>query len=292
MNKYLKQLSLFLIGYLVYLVTVYSFNKITLKFSDYNISNINTLVVGDSHSATALETKILDNAINISIFSEPYVVTYLKLKDILNRCIVDTVLLSFSPHNLSAYNDFKFSDFTLSKMYFNESYALFNYNYLKDINANMKGYYTTYFKNMFLLPKLNHLDGLVGKFSKRTITFNLDSAGIKNKINKHYYRNNRMYNISKKSITYLDSIKIICQKNNINLILISTPLHRKYSQSIPYTFLEEFNLQKQKLLNNGLKVYDYSNLYKGDSLFYDGDHLNFKGAKYFTKKIKFLLNNN
>ena len=104
------------------------------------------LILGDSHAGTSLNPDYFKNS-KIYLNSESYI-SYLKLKLILQRCTIDTVLLSFSPHNLSGSNDLKFSD-KWNKLYYYRYYSLFSRDILITMNFNLLEYLSIYIEKMF-----------------------------------------------------------------------------------------------------------------------------------------------
>lgn len=83
----------------------------------------------------------------------------------------------------------------------------------------------------------------------------------------------------------MDSIISICKKKNVKLFLISTPLRNKYLDKIPKLFYDEFLKQKMRMIALNQVVLDHTSEFNKDSLFYDGDHINFQGSVYFSKII-------
>ncbi len=70
----------------------------------------NILILGDSNTESAINDTILDNSINLSHSADPFFYSFLKLRKILPaNNHIDTVLLSFSPHNLFK-NDWTFNE--------------------------------------------------------------------------------------------------------------------------------------------------------------------------------------
>ena len=157
MQKFIRRTKLFIFGYIIYLITIYCFNNLVIKYKNFDFSNLNVLILGDSHAGTSLNPDYFKNSKNISLNSESYIPSYLKLKLILQRCTIDTVLLSFSPHNLSGSNDLKFSD-KWNKLYYYRYYSLFSRDILITMNFNLLEYLSIYIEKMFLFPNVNHLE--------------------------------------------------------------------------------------------------------------------------------------
>ena len=110
MEQFLRKLILFIVLPTVYFAFNASVNYLIYSSQIVDVGKPNIIVIGDSHPMAAVNTNMLDNAINISRSAEPYVLTYWKLKAILKNHIPEILIIGFSPHNISAFNDKKFSD--------------------------------------------------------------------------------------------------------------------------------------------------------------------------------------
>lgn len=290
MQKFIRRTKLFIFGYIIYLITIYCFNNLVIKYKNFDFSNLNVLILGDSHAGTSLNPDYFKNSKNISLNSESYIPSYLKLKLILQRCTIDTVLLSFSPHNLSGSNDLKFSD-KWNKLYYYRYYSLFSRDILITMNFNLLEYLSIYIEKMFLFPNVNHLENLIGSFNK--VKNNLSNLSIEEKklsanqrLERHYFNKGELLHISNSCINYLDSIVTLCRSKNIELFLISPPIHSMYFNSIPKLFQDAFLNEKARLENMNQTIYDYTNETFDDSLFADINHLNFNGANVFSNIIR------
>jgi hypothetical protein len=272
-------------------VFVYFLNLIIIKKSEFPLSDVNILIIGDSHNGNAINPKLFKDTYNISSSGESFVPTYYKLKKIISECSVDTILLSLSPHNLSAFNEKKYLDKNKNRHFFNCYHTLFNKKSLKNLKINFFDFYKIHFYRMALLPHSNHLDLMIGSFreSKKNI---LDIDKIDERIKKHFFNGSNLFDISETMISHLDSIIKICEQNSIKLYLVSTPLHKRYYQAIPKKFKDEFEIQIERLNISKVSVLDYTDAFKENFLFRDGDHLNIYGADKFTKIIKNRLKEN
>lgn len=64
------------------------------------------------------------------------------------------------------------------------------------------------------------------------------------------------------------------QKNNIKLVIVSTPLHKEYLDTIPITEKDNFNLILQNLEDEyDIKIYDLSHKYQNLSMWKDYGHV-------------------
>ena len=91
--------------------------------------------------------------------------------------------------------------------------------------------------------------------------------------------------ISQLSLNYLDSIHVLCEQNAIELVLVCTPVHMKYYNSIPKEVIIEFERVLDSYRSKGVRIFDYSKTDMQDDMFYNSDHLNSIGANEFSSKL-------
>ena len=73
---------------------------------DVDLDQSDTLILADRIRAS-LNPSMLNSTQNICQNSEPYYITYLKLKFILEKNVKpDTIILGFGNHNISNYNEY------------------------------------------------------------------------------------------------------------------------------------------------------------------------------------------
>lgn len=283
MKKFLYKIALFLAIPIFYLMANAAINYFTWKNQQVDLHEKTILIAGDSHPISSLNPKLFYSARNICQSAEPYVLTYWKLKNILKTNKVDTLILGFAPHNISGFNDLKFSDKLWSREMFRRSYFLINFRNLinESIPVDFFTYLDVLFDNTFLYPEKDHIH-YIGSFSERKGTHLSDSLSA---ISRHFYYKGMELGVSKASITYLDSIINYCKQQNTTIILSSNPVHRSYYERIPDNILDSYYYLKDKYSKDGIFVFDKTNSFLADSLYYNSDHLNRIGAQYFTKEL-------
>jgi len=255
-------------------------------YSNYKTNiKTNILILGDSHTKSSINPKLYFNSLNISQSAEPYVLTYWKLKNILNDSNIDTAIIGFAPHNISAFNDLKFSDRTWSLEIFKRIYPIQEFKLLKNIEIDYPSFYKVIWKQTCFYPKLNH-GNYIGNYSN---TNNSSIVNVETPIKRHYYYNGEEIGISNIAVSYLDSIIKICKTHGVKPILISSPVHETYYNKIPFINTSTFEDVKLKLISKGVMVIDKTKEHYPDSLFSNVDHLNENGANRFTKEIKEIL---
>jgi len=289
MSKSLKKFSITLSLFTAFLFCYF----IVIFIINYNISdNISIdqkdiLIVGDSGLGAALEPKQMRSAQNICQNSEPYYLTYLKLKFLFDKNInLDTVIIGFGHHNISNYNDYKLKDEFWANRMFNTNY-LFAKDILniQKIEIDYLQLFLVYSRNMCLIPKLSHYKSFIGEFQGRKGHNAINN--FKNRIDRVFYYKD--YGVSELCISYLDSIVDISLKNKITPILVSTPVPNAYYELVPSIIKERYDLIKAIYLEEGIQVIDLTRSQYSPDYFYNEDHLNVRGARVFTTEVKSIL---
>ena len=284
MYQFLKKSTIFTIAYIFFNYSLNYFNSNC--YQKYKFEEGSVIFAGNSHIRSAINPKLISGSYNISLDAEPLIASYWKIKNIINRCGIDTIMFGLSHVHLSALNDESFINSQTAGEMLERYYSIINIKFIDRIKFNLFRYYSIYLKNMILFYQHNHHEKYIGSYKplkKKVVDF---EKNINETINKHYYKDNPNAALSQSSISYLDSIVNICSINKVELIVLSTPVHEKYYQRIPDIILNEYKLQTKSLVRRDVKFIDYSRLYKGDSLFADADHLNEEGSYKFTKLLK------
>lgn len=280
MSKFLKNIIVFVcIGLVLSLINIAVNSYIIDHYLIIEDSRV--LVIGDSYTERGINPDAFDSANNIAQSAEPYKITFWKLKTVLKKVQPDTLILGFSHHNISEFNDFKLNNSAVSHEMFKRYYPIFK-PYGKDhSNIDKIGFYKTYLKQMALFPHKRHFK-FIGKHANSKNSNISDSLKV---IQRHYYNEEEAHGVSKESIRYLDSIISISKHYNIKLLLVNCPVHKEYAKRIPEVFKNKFQQLSRRLENEGIQIYDFSNVHYTDSLYLNADHLNELGAKRFTKSL-------
>ncbi len=258
-------------------------NFIIWKNQKPPLKEATTIIAGDSHPMTSLNPKLLYNTINISQGAEPYVLTYWKLKEILMLNKIDTLILGFAPHNISEFNDKKFLNKFYSNEMFKRSYFIGEFIETNNlIEFDKKELINVFIRNTCLFPKLNHINYL-GNYDSINES---NLSNLHSDVKRHYYDKNIKLGVSKISVKYLNRIIQICNKNNIEILLISNPVHLNYYKKIPKMIIKEYDNLKKEFANKKIFVFDRTDFFYDDSLYANSDHLNYNGSIIFTKQFK------
>jgi hypothetical protein len=242
--------------------------------------NINTIIIGDSHTKCALNAKLLTNTANLSMDREPYMGSYYKIKKICkDNPQIKNVVLGFSYHNFSSYYD----DFILG-----DDSKVFTDRYLQ-----LMSFYD-YMKLVINRPKaLKSLSCVLNPFKERYVkAIVYDSTGVQGfkresmekRLALQFKGKANTGLISEIQTEYFNKTIKYCKDKKIRLILVNTPLHEEYAKQLPAELKKLFN---KKLAILGLDYIDMNEIEYADSMYMpDGDHININGLKRGTEYFK------
>ena len=283
MKLFIKKGVLFLSIIISLLVLITIVNRALIKYlNPFTLDdNINILILGDSHTKYALNDNILTNACNFSQDADSYFYSFVKLKQIKkNNVQIDTVLLSFSQHNIHKCIE---NLWLLNNEHLDSRLKLYmpllspdDYSFLiKNKPTEVaKGLFNQVLFTAFILGGRKRYGGYQG----------LNHNILKNEIEKQkkvgFREEYKSFTESPIEIEYLKKIVEYCQTHNLVLILINPPLYKtlQNKQSPLYSTYE-------KNFSNTLFL-DFSKIEMKDSYFGDLVHLTPSGAKYLSELIK------
>ncbi|MDZ7847226.1 MAG: hypothetical protein U5L96_10875 [Owenweeksia sp.] len=157
MSRFLRKLLVFSLIPLLYFGVNGLINWHLISKSSVDTEKAELLIMGDSHLQKALDPNAFNKALSFAQESEPYVVTYWKLKKILANNDPNTIIIGFAPQNLSAFNDLKFSnDFWAAEM-FKRTYPISNYGAIDTIvPIDYPTFYKVIWRQTGFFPRQNH----------------------------------------------------------------------------------------------------------------------------------------
>ena len=261
-----------------------------------------TYIMGDSHTQCAIDPEVMPNTVNLSKNSENYFLTYIKLKYFLQHNKPKRIVLNFSYHNFSTLYDDEMLK-TRRNVMLDRYYPIIEseenvftskhdidllYTKLKydwglpiDFSNNL---------HLYLYLKSNKEPDIAnypfGGYYRYNGTCNLSQETIKHSLEAHYNKDGKNAGISE--LMYASAIQIckLCAENDIEIILVNTPVHPGYYEKIPDIFFENHKkVYKYLQTNYNVTYYDFSQFPIPDAGYGDGDHLNAVGAKIFTTEL-------
>ncbi|MCB9203357.1 MAG: hypothetical protein H6603_00145 [Flavobacteriales bacterium] len=289
MRKFALRLTVFSMMLISSFVASYFFNTHSQYRTRLDDKHFNILIVGDSHVRRGINPKRLTNADNICQPAEPYVISFWKLQEALKRSSIDTVILGFTHHTLSSYNEMKFSDPEWSSEMFRRSYFIGDPLEIQErVEVNRIEYAKVYFRNVCVYPNLKH-DTWVGEYKRSK---GGDVSDPETVIARRYYHGGEQTQLSEFNMQFLDSITALCNRSNIELLLVGCPLSKGYLNQIPDEFKNAYDLRVKELNSNGIRVIDFTQAGFNDSLFINPDHLNAAGSDKLMEELRAVIYHN
>ena len=287
MKRFIRQLFLFVSIPLFYFVANMVINYYNYTSTPVNLNNVSVLIAGDSHPEKSINPNRFKSAKNISQGAEPYVLTYWKLKKIYESHQPDTLILGFSIHNFSQFNDYKFSSKRWSIEMFKRSYPIQNFMEIKgETPVDYFEFFKVFWNQTAYYPKKKHVN-YIGSYSNSKHS---DLTDWKTAIERHYYWEEKTLGVSDVSVNYLDKIIEMSQQHGITVILSGNPVYSKYYDNIPTPIVKAFYALKEKYKSQVIIFDKTKNVSYPDSLFLNADHLNEYGDKRFTGELITYLN--
>lgn len=239
------------------------------------------LILGDSHARNSFDLSVLKGWENKGSESEPYSITYLKLKFEIKRNKVDSIILTYGYHNISQIYDDNLLDHRAVKQFEKNSELLFlSRKELKNIPLDKERLYKILMKE-FLLKPIGLNDGKVNELSTRMIK---NTDDVYKPIKRHYKIESNIAAISSVNKAYLEEIIKLALAHDIKVILLNTPLHKDYLNRIPKKYICEYKSYTAHLTTHKNIIFmDYSSLNLKPNHYRDFDHLNKNGAELFTR---------
>jgi hypothetical protein len=251
------------------------------------------LIVGDSHARAGLDPAALGGAVSAAQDAEPYVVTYHKLGRLLRAWRhVRTVVLSYSPHNLSAFNDRKFRSADYAREMFDRYGSLLAPKSLTGLEVDWAQYWRSYlFRTLLLKPRdvaaLSWRGEVpyVGRFRAKTGS-QLGDRRLERSIQRHFYDGDEETRVSLSAERHLWRIGNLSAERKIELFLVATPLHGAYRARIPAEFWRRYRRLGEVLSRaRHVAFVDLSDLELAPHLYYDHDHVNQEGVKEVSARL-------
>ena len=288
MRKFLIVVSLFIFLFVVtnlFLRLIYYQSIPYLLLNNQIDKNTRIVVLGSSNGEFAWNDSIIKNTKNLCLSAQSFNGCYSKLRWTLeyNDTQIDTVVLCSSLVGIGYFSDDKLD------VGYEEINCLFEYKPFFMFFRSQLSYWEhiiTHFSDQFLMLSRRKPYGGY----KYEIHNKLDNPMVFNRINdlineigdegvltEDYFLSHCKY-----QLFYLRKIRDYCTQHKKKLIILGTPLYR-----IP-DLIDDSGYKQLILheLGDSILIADYSKFEFPDSSFYrDLEHLNSRGAEYFSKHI-------
>jgi hypothetical protein len=278
-------LSIAAAGCAILLVAVVVLNRQSIDNCRLD-QGVDSVVVGDSHTAWAIDAAGIDGVQNISLNAEGYKYTYAKLRHLLRtEPTVRRIYLGFSYHNLSAYYDDYIVGPTFRQFIHRYRQVLEPADYIDLASRDPAGV-----ADLFLRVVRNGLSAplrggcsLYGRFSDEPMTAEFDLSTMNRRITEQYYVDGRVQAVSSLNLEYLEKIVHLANEHRVDLVMLNTPMHAQYKSRVPAKFVE---LYDSFLREHRLRSFEFHDLQLSDAEFLpDGDHTNYRGAVLASRRF-------
>ena len=298
MRKLFFKIFILVLPFAIYpiLIELYTRTQSTFcikkSFLEKNLNEINTLILGSSHSQNGINPAFLDKKTsNLAMGGQPMSIDYYLLDKYIDKMPhLTTVFLEITTFRF--YNDLNLSDWNthIYSILYNinykvEPFSLKNYLFVYSDYPYFSKIFLTYCNPYSYKYKKNEFGFVTNDFNDKFEELKFDSV----KINKTFVMGNIFDNQNLFSINESFLIKSIkrCVDKGIRVVLISPPVYKTYFNHIPANKKKEVDSLVCNIVNEyRLKYYDYScdsrfNIYD----FKNDSHLNSAGAEKLSKII-------
>jgi hypothetical protein len=288
MKHFLNKIAVFFIPVLLFFivtVTYFFYNRSKIENDLKKISQYECIIMGDSQMQRINPEKFKLKTTNFASSGEHYFFTYKKLKMLteFRENKIKKVVLGLSTHSFApVYNKLINTNFAEGRA------SIVNFLYFvpsQEDNFIQKSdlFSKSIIQGIYKGPELNGL-----YISKKE---NPDPTIVNKAFIQHFGTKKNIKPNYESQLKYLLLIAKLCDENNIDLILVSTPYHSLYKKQIEKNYF--------KILNQTINIIPkarYISFLKDSispELMSDGNHLNSSGGDIYSKKINnFIVENN
>ncbi len=249
-------------------------------------------MLGDSHTALAVNDSIISNCLNMSAAADAYLYSYIKLQKFLEANKIDTVIVAYNFHSLKKETE----KWVLDDKYLIGKMSHY-FPYIDEQELSLFATHFSFYSSILKFPYESRQRFI--KAFKNNLTYkDLDLGGFRPTGQHKLYEDINLkrtvtnsYNSDfggKYQMLYLDKIVRLCKDKNVQLIFLNVPVYSLSKQSHDinkyYSYYKEYY--------SDIPLFDYSNISLPDRCFRDIDHLNRDGAAIFSNLLKNDLKNN
>lgn len=278
MKRFLKNIVIFTIPILVVLVLCF----VNVVYNYYDtlarlriMSNYRILIMGDSQMQRINPKYFIDSCYNFASSGEHYYFTYQKIMLLTNNpnYKIKQIVLGVSAHNFSPINS---KLFDVRSFEGKNSLSRYYYFIRSQDFISLKDKFRINIMRTIILSKTDWAGFYNSNYA------NPDTSTMNKSLKMHYQSYNNINHCESQEL-FLEKIVDLCASTKIQLIFVATPYHQYYKKNV--------NSHYFKILNNNLKKYqpitflNYINDTISPSYFSDANHLNTKGAEFYSKMI-------
>ena len=267
-------------------ITILSFLANYLLIDNYRIDdeNVNIIFAGDSNMETSVNDKIINNSINLAKSGDSYLYTYLKIKKLIqeDKTKVDTIVISFSPHNIFENDKIISKSQIFSK--FKQHYPVMNFN---ELELFLKISPKTIIYSILSLP-VEFSRNILKVIRDEPVLYGKYLSINKNQVDRAIKRlnaktTNKLDKYSQIEILYLNKIIDVVKNENKVIMFMNPPKRNEILNHDSYQVHKYYNLYDS--LYYTIPFMDLSKFKLDKNEYADLIHLNKIGAQKFSNHI-------
>lgn len=273
-------ISMFLILNNLYVSNIYNhFSDVVAakNFNEYDKSNLSLIFLGDSHVMNSIIPSYFLGSYNFGRGSETLDTTKIKVDNlIVEDDGIKTYVLQYDLHLFSDPDEIKVNHLNTLNFKFNKTPSMVIRDYFPVI-GNMEQ----------VIPYLIYGSSnpiFYQGYQNKTKIFDQDLSKTKYRVFVEFVLHKKNPNSISDYISILKTLK----SNHKQVILIKYPVSNQYLEELNKVenISEEYKLLNETLDLNGYVILDYSNIFNNSQEYFaDMDHLNYQGAKEFSRIV-------
>jgi len=249
---------------------------------------------GNSTVECAVDDRLVSHSINIAQAGEAYLYSYAKIKALLeNNKNIKTVFISYSYADLLIEKE---ETWLLSDYFIVEKVK--HYNYILDrpercflVESNPDAYFRGVVKSI-----VKSYESVLKSFITASYTNSIPNYGGYKRLEMDKLTvdpgietgEGEIVLQSLQQIKYLKMISDLCHQKSVNLVLLNPPKHKSYNENVSRGVKQLWLEVHQSLSADSLL--DLSGFLMSDSCYGDLSHVNFRGARLFSRHLNEILN--
>lgn len=300
MRRFLLRICSFSLFVAVLAVASRGTNQWLLRFQGPVWKDVpHTLVLGDSHVRVAIDPSMLPGARNVAQDAEPMMVTYLKMRRLLDVSPgVSTVVVGFGPHSLAPFNDAKFVSPDVAPEMGRRYYGLGPWWRISGIPLSLPCILTAETRYLWTPNRelvRNLLLGLGGRpvpdppfvgWYEALQGSNLTEESLEAVKTRHFGVDTISPPPSQVQEASLRRIVALARGRGLRVILVSTPTHPRYRESVPQSIRARFDQVWRELIRQPcVSGLDQSTWELSDGEYGDFDHVSATGAARVSAEV-------
>jgi len=279
----------------IYLLSDQMINLRKKHFFKVN-KNVNIVFAGDSNIACSVNDSLIPHSVNLASNGETYMYTYYKLKN----------LFEYNPQIKTVFLNYTYSNIDIAS----ETYFLYSKEHLTDKNSSFNYLLGQNEKHLlFFHNPLGYILSLQLAVQKNITrickTFTGSNQDIRDyNFGRYYFLDRhkvdediyhcffREWTFTKSDIQlyYLKMISDLCKEHSVLLVLLKPPAHPFNKYFLVQEMKRSWTIIQKEQLKDSLL--DFTTLPIPDSCYSDLAHLNYKGARIFSKQLNAVIESN